>query len=385
MGRTLPHRERDLHAWHARCNAPDVSSSDPTKHWSDRSLLQIRPARDAAFLIGAFVALLLVWLFRAVTVPLLLAFLCAVLFDPPIRRLEAWGVPRWLSALAALLALTGIGTTLLVLGLPPLLEELRGLFDTLPTQLEHLGLPSSFTDALDAIESAELDSDTGAMQLASQLGAGLRLLSGTVTSAVSILIVTVFSLAMFVYFTARFPRLRRIEELFRPETAEIVRELLRVFEGYLRGQFLVAAWTTFGFALGFSLVGVPYALVAAALGGAFSFIPNGQMIGWVAAIAFGVLEGASADAGSIAWLPTLLYPSLVYGVSQSMETFVITPLVQGSAVRIHPLAVLGALIAGASVGGVLGVFFAIPVTACAAVLMRRLVLPAMEARARSGA
>ncbi len=134
---------------------PGVSSKDTSKHWTDRPLLRIRPARDAAFFIGTFAALGLAWVFRAVTVPLLLAFLCAVLVDPLVRKLESLGVPRWLSAVGALLALIGIGTTLITVGLPPLLDELR--------------------------------------------------------------------LAMFVYFTVRFPRTRRIEELFRPETAEHAR------------------------------------------------------------------------------------------------------------------------------------------------------------------
>jgi predicted PurR-regulated permease PerM len=131
------------------------------------------------------------------------------------------------------------------------------------------------------------------------------------------------------------------------------------------------------FAIGFSAVGVPHALVAALAGGAFSLIPNGQASGWILAVLFGVLERG----GEAAWVTTLLYPSIVYAISQSLEVFVITPLVQGSYARLHPLAVLAALIGGASVGGVFGILVAIPLTACAKIVLEDAIEPALRRNA----
>jgi predicted PurR-regulated permease PerM len=98
------------------------------------------------------------------------------------------------------------------------------------------------------------------------------------------------------------------------------------------------------------------------------------------ALAFGLLErGFPID-----WTVTVIYPTLVYAISQSLETFVITPLVQGSYTRMHPLAVLAALICGASVGGVFGILVAIPLMASGKIILHHVVKPAAtEAAARS--
>ena len=190
-------------------------------------------------------------------------------------------------------------------------------------------------------------------------------------------------MAVFTYVLSDKRRVPSILPLFpanrRQLAAEVLGEVRDVLSGFARGQILVALFTTAGFLVGFSLVGVPHALVAALIGGVFSIIPNGQASGWLVAILLSALE--RDPAASFDWLSIVVLPTSVYAVTQSLETFVVTPLVQGSRTRLHPLAVLGALIAGGAVGGLAGVFLAIPAAACGRIIIARILLPAMRTRA----
>jgi predicted PurR-regulated permease PerM len=61
----------------------------------------------------------------------------------------------------------------------------------------------------------------------------------------------------------------------------------------------------------------------------------------------------------------------VFGVVQMLEGMVITPRVVGDQVGLHPVAIMLAVLVGAELFGLLGVFLAVPVAAVINVLMRR--------------
>jgi len=341
--------------------------------WRETPLWEIRAVRDASFALGLFLVLYVAWVFRTVSLPLLLAFTAAVLVDPLVERAENRGAPRVVAAVA--MVVVGLATivTLVWLGLPALSNDLEQLGEALPEKLSALGLP---TDLQDGLSSARDD----AQSMLQGTQQAFNFVSGTLASVAFGLMALVFGVACFIFFAAKMPKVRGLGELFPDDELALAKELSAVFEGFVRGQALVAVFTTTGFAIGFSIAGVPYALVAAVIGGVLSFIPNGQMMGWVAAVGFGVAEQMTG--GGPGWTAVILYPSLVYVVTQSAETFLITPLVQSSEVKLHPLAVLAALIAGASFAGLVGVFLAIPIAACLRVIWERRVEPALRRRAR---
>ncbi|MEE8269744.1 MAG: AI-2E family transporter, partial [Nitrospinaceae bacterium] len=62
---------------------------------------------------------------------------------------------------------------------------------------------------------------------------------------------------------------------------------------------------------------------------------------------------------------------VVFGVVQVLEGMVITPRVVGDQVGLHPVAIMLAVLVGAELFGLLGVFLAVPVAAVINVLMRR--------------
>ena len=68
----------------------------------------------------------------------------------------------------------------------------------------------------------------------------------------------------------------------------------------------------------------------------------------------------------------LLWIGLVYGVGQILESAVLTPLLVGGRIGLHPVAVIFAILAGGELFGFTGVLLALPVAAVIMVLVRHM-------------
>jgi len=71
-------------------------------------------------------------------------------------------------------------------------------------------------------------------------------------------------------------------------------------------------------------------------------------------------------------------PTAVMLVIQAIESYVLTPIIAGKATNLDPVTILVAVLAGGSIGGVYGMFLAIPLAACAKILVTDVVLPRVK-------
>ncbi len=141
-------------------------------------------------------------------------------------------------------------------------------------------------------------------------------------------------------------------------------------------QIFVAAVDAVGIGLGAWILGLftggfPIVLPVAVVVFLFSFVP---LIGVLVAGAIAVLVALVA----LGPIPAVIMLAIVILVHES-EVHVLQPLVMGSAVRIHPLAVVLAVAAGGYVAGVPGALFAVPLVAVASAFAKRLATPAPAA------
>lgn len=373
-------------------------------------LWEVNVVRDL-FLLGLlFGAIWLLVTLQAVVVPFVIAFVLAYLADPLVTAARVrFGWPRALTSgllLAVLLALLAVVAGLLV---PTLEDEVRRLVANGPAYLEVLrerygdwlpGPPGFLDSGSGAAVDGSGSNGAGLSRSSNEggrgdvetyvrvLGEAFEVVRGFLGVTGYLLVATVLTLAAFVLLSIRFPRLPSLRPYLprsrREELWQLLRAIERVFAGFFRGQLVVAAFTTTVFAIGFALSGVPYWFLVSLIGGAFSIIPYGQMSGFVLAVGAKLLEhqasGSDFTAGGV-WLDALLGPAIVYALMQSLETFLVTPWVQGSQVRMHPLLVFASVVAGGSVGGLLGVFLAIPIAASAKILLGEVVLPRLRALA----
>jgi predicted PurR-regulated permease PerM len=68
----------------------------------------------------------------------------------------------------------------------------------------------------------------------------------------------------------------------------------------------------------------------------------------------------------------LIYVLLVFGIGQALEGMVLSPLLVGDRIGLHPVAVIFAVMAGGQLFGFMGVLLALPVAAVVMVLLRHL-------------
>ena len=111
------------------------------------------------------------------------------------------------------------------------------------------------------------------------------------------------------------------------------------------------------------LVGLQYGLIIGLLTGLFSFIPYIGM-----AVGFCVGMVVAAFQFQDLWRVALV--AAVFGLGQFIEGNLVTPRLVGARIRVHPVWLIFAVLAGAALFGLLGAFLAVPVAAVLGVFVR---------------
>lgn len=143
----------------------------------------------------------------------------------------------------------------------------------------------------------------------------------------------------------------------------IARDLHTLLAEYIRSLILLCLLTFIVWSALFLLVGVPYPLVLAAVGGALEFVPVlGPLVAGVVVIAVAFFSGFPHP-----WLLALFV--LVWRLIQD---YVSSPLIMGRGVELHPALVLFGVFAGGEIAGPTGMFLSVPLIAGLRLVWRRL-------------
>jgi putative heme transporter len=308
------------------------------------------------------VALLLVgiiWLLgltNVIVLPVLAAGIVAAVASPLVAWMHSHGLPRGLAAALMLLAivLVGVGMTLAVVGgivgeASSAESHLSGAEDKITGWLEDLGVdPGTAEEARDHTSSATTESATA---LLDGVARGL----GALSSTVFFLAMTTLSLF---FLLKDGPTIRTWTEQHLGVPRDFARTITRRVLGSLRGYFLgttiVAAFNAVVVAIGAWILGVPLIGTIAAVTFIGAYIPY---IGAWSAGAFAVLV-ALGGAGTDAAAGMIVLQLFANGVLQQL----VQPFAMGTALGLHPLAVLVVTIAGGALFGTVGLILAAPLT-----------------------
>ncbi len=342
------------------------------------------PVQRAAHLVwlavGAFALLWIAWrvLARPLAVivpPLLLATVIVYLLAPMVAGLERRGLPRWAGALlayvAALLLLAAIGALLV----PLLTEQLQSFAERLPDLLTELGrdldrrlAPFGLAVPIgDPIDAAALQGNVEQAVQGGALAGLLGGLSGLALGLFHIVIVLTLGPVVAFYVLVALPRLRVfVHELIPPqhraEAVDVGSKLHVVVGGFIRGQLLVALFVGLATSIALAALGLPFWLLVGVTAGMTNVVP---LLGPFVAGALGVSIALVSEGVGLAALVVL-----VMVVVQQVDNHVISPLVMGRNVHVHPLVVLLALVIAGTVYGVVGLLVAVPAVAAGSVLAR---------------
>lgn len=343
-----------------------------------RSQLNV-PTKRVLLFVGALVAVLATLvIFRAIFWPLLLGLAIAYLLDPLVTRLEQRRVPRALGVVVTGLLFLGTLTLALVVVLPAVADQLHRLAERLPAYWQGLvrmarpwlgrledELPASAQDLPQAVIAAL---QTHIPQLASSAGKIVGALFGNLLDLLLLLLSLAFVVVFTFYLLRDFPRLKAaafdlVPVPYREVTRERLAEVDDVIAGFVRGQLTIAAINASIYGVGLTVLGVPMSLVVAIAAGVGNLIPYMSVV-------FGLVPALL-----LTWLDQQRLTHLVgvlglFAGAQMLEDMVWRPRILGKSVKLHPVWILLAIIAGGELFGVFGMILAVPVAGTIQVFAR---------------
>ena len=194
---------------------------------------------------------------------------------------------------------------------------------------------------------------------------------GNMSSAVSIITMIVMTLltAPFILFFMLKDghQLRPYITKFVPETwqqsfSKLLYDINYAVASYIRGQITVAFWVGVMFTIGYIIIGLPYGLALAILAGFMNLIPYfGTPLALIPVIVISIMTSGSM----------LVKVLIVFAIEQTIETRILSPLVMGNKMQMHPVTTILLLIGASSVWGLWGVIFGIPIYAVLKIIVSR--------------
>ena len=143
---------------------------------------------------------------------------------------------------------------------------------------------------------------------------------------------------------------------------ELFQDINSTLAAYIRAQLTACLLVGAICSVGFALLGLPSPLVLGLIAGMLEFVPLvGPLVVALLAAALALLQSGFGMAFVVL---------LFLGVLRIVEDYVIYPRLIGHGIHLHPLAVILAILAGAEIAGVAGIFLAIPVIAILTVSYR---------------
>jgi predicted PurR-regulated permease PerM len=144
----------------------------------------------------------------------------------------------------------------------------------------------------------------------------------------------------------------------RDDVVFLVHEFISIVESFFRGQLIIAAIMGVLLAIGFSLVGLKFALVIGLGIGVLNVVPYlGTITGLGIALPLAFFQ---PDGG---WTLTGLV-LLIWAIVQAIEAWFLTPKIMGARTGLHPAAIIVAIFFwGTAFDSILGMLLAIPLTA----------------------
>jgi predicted PurR-regulated permease PerM len=330
--------------------------------------MRIAAAWSWRVLVVAAVVALFCYLFVAlhiVAIPFMVAVVLSALLVPFSNFLQRHRWPKWLAVvvcLVAVIVVVGGLVTLIVLqvrsGFPDLqkqtmqrIGDLRAFLAQDPFDLSAKDIDGYVQDAWAAIQKDSSGVLSGALSIGSTFG---HVLAGLLITLFSTVFILIDGRGIFAWIVRLFPKRARVAVRGAGEAG------WSTLTSFVRVQIFVAFIDAVGIGLGAWILGLVFGgfplvlpiAIAVFLG---SFIP----------VVGAVLTGVLAVFVALVYLgplPAVIMLAIVILVQQ-IEGHVLQPFVMGTAVKVHPVAVVLSVAAAGFIAGIPGAFFAVPIVA----------------------
>lgn len=356
---------------------------------NDRSFTFDRVVQLALFAGLAWGLVLLLDYLSDVLLPFFAGLVVAYFLDPVTNQVQHVIKQRVLAALFTLVSIT-LAVSLVVWFMVPMVgNELADMGRTVSkmasnTELaqaakEHL--PENVWEEVNEILKRDdvkryLTSD-GAVQMAKDTAKKLLpgvwgVLSGAanvltfITGLLVIMLYVVFLLIDYHNMAARWRDY--LPPSMRDDVSRFVEEFIQATNRYFRSQALVACCVAVLFAIGFSIIGLPLAILMGIFIGLLNMVPYLQIVGTIPCL---LLAGLKALEQGDNFLGALGLVLLVFGVVQLIQETVLVSRFQGEAMGLSPAIILLSISVWGKLLGFLGLILALPLTCLGLTYYRR--------------
>lgn len=306
-----------------------------------------------------------IWKFASITMPaIVVAGILFYVLDPFVHLMERrLHIRQGLAITIAMLVAVGAIVLIFLNLIPFLTKQAAGAVSTLPqvandilTRLNHLNQVHHWISSDNLNEVNQRVTTYFSKR-------GLNLLTGTLTSignvvtTVSDWIITIITAPLVLFFMlkdgSRFPHYvsQVVPTAYRERFIVMLDQMNVKVSSYVRGQLTVALCVLIIFTTGYSIIGLRYALLIGLLAGPLNLIPYfGSAIALVPALIIGAITSPSMLLGVV----------IVYLIEWVLETQVLSPLIMGNSLAMHPITIVFVLLAAGKMFGLVGVIFGVP-------------------------
>lgn len=340
------------------------------------AMLSSRPFtfdRTVRILFSIGFVVLVVWLLGKLTnvlLPFCIACLIAYFLEPlcqlnmRLLHMKKRVIPSLLTLLEAGAVIIG----LIYLFTPSVIKEIDQMelmirdYSTRDVNIPFL--PASFSVHLRSLLDLEKLSETLTEEhLSSLLNKGVSFLS----VALGIVFHTLEWFLTFIYvifILIDYPRLMKgfrlmVPPKFRREVYRVEDDIKDSMNRYFRVQVMLAGCAAVFYCIGFSIVGIPLAIVLGIVVGILYIIPYFQYITVIPVL---IVCYITSLGGHVEFWPLVGKCALVYVVSQSICDYILTPKIMGKVMGLNPAIILLSLSVWGTLLGLIGMIIAIPMT-----------------------
>ena len=315
-----------------------------------------------------------VWQFLAIVgLPIILAGILYYLMNPTVDYLERKGIKRIYSIFGLFILVVGLIVWGVVVIIPKIQEQSMSFADNLPGYLtiienkvnEILSDPI-FSQVQEQIEASNEKLISSLTDIVQNLSRSTIQNLGSFFGAVATIVLAVITMPFILFYLLKDGRklapyfVKFLPTKMRQPSLIVLKEMNDQVSSYIRGQLTVAFAVAVMFMIGFSIIGLDYAITLGIAAGFLNLIPYlGSFLAMIPAVFLGIVGG-----------PVLLIQVLiVFVIEQTIEGRLISPLVLGNELSIHPVTILLVLLTSGKLFGLVGVILGIPVYAAAKVVI----------------
>ena len=338
----------------------------------DKTITFDKFARWVAGILLAMAILYVLNYLSAVLLPFFVAWLLAYLIHPIVAfvqyRLHVPG--RVLAIIVTLVFLIAVIGGIAYLIIPPMVEQFEKLGSLVAQYLHektHINnFPLAIRQWIEA-NSANIQDFFNQREVKKALSDTMPKLFSVIGQTADVIISVVASLITLLYLFFILLDYEKLAAGFikifppksRPFWQELISDVERELNSYIRGQSLVALCIGILFCIGFTIIGFPMAIGMGILIGILSLIPYVHGLALIPMVFLSLLK--AADTGQNFWV-ILASAVGVFVVVQLITDMILTPKIMGKAMGLNPAVLLLSLSVWGALLGFIGLIIALPLT-----------------------